>query len=360
MRAERPSSAARRCARCETRYPARRANARERAHTTQRVSRELRRSKRSRRSRSFRFFVVHEAWATMRLAPMLSAILDSMHENGQAIAEYRQQRAERHRDRAHRPNVHPHRHLKRGGRRRRHGSAESRDHAHRDQKRRRSDRKPFDPRRKPLQIFVQVEHVRGALIDPIPEHRRQDESDDVDEGSLDRSEDRPVHHGERIGHGERRGRDDRKDGDRERNREQSDRPDRGFNLRLISDDQEGQQERARQKAEGAEAPENPAQTGETMLLRVVITVLCGVGLYASLFMLAKTRRAELGLLEEPSVVQRPAARLYGGVPNALLGGLYYPALAIAVWFGHGHVVSVIVLTIVAFAAITSAALAYSL
>jgi uncharacterized membrane protein len=97
-----------------------------------------------------------------------------------------------------------------------------------------------------------------------------------------------------------------------------------------------------------------------MLLRVVITVLCGVGLYASLFMLAKTRRAELGLLEEPSVVQRPAARLYGGVPNALLGAVYYPALAIATWFPLGHVLSVIVLTIVAFAAITSAVLAYSL
>ena len=97
-----------------------------------------------------------------------------------------------------------------------------------------------------------------------------------------------------------------------------------------------------------------------MLLRIVITVLGGVGLYASLFMLGKTRKAELGLLEEPSVVQRPAARLYGGVPNALLGCIYYPALAIAVWLPLGHVVSLIVLSIVVFAAITSAVLAYSL
>lgn len=97
-----------------------------------------------------------------------------------------------------------------------------------------------------------------------------------------------------------------------------------------------------------------------MKLQVVITVLCGVGLYASLFMLAKTRRAELGLLKEPSVVQRPAARLYGGVPNALLGSIYYPALTVAVWFARGPVVSLIVLTIVAFAAVTSAVLAYSL
>ena len=97
-----------------------------------------------------------------------------------------------------------------------------------------------------------------------------------------------------------------------------------------------------------------------MLLRVVITVLCGVGLYASLFMLAKTRRAELGLLDEPSVVQRPAARLYGGLPNALLGSIYYPAIAVAVWLPIGHILALIVLGIVAFAAITSVLLAYSL
>jgi uncharacterized membrane protein len=97
-----------------------------------------------------------------------------------------------------------------------------------------------------------------------------------------------------------------------------------------------------------------------MLLRGVITALCGVGLYAALFMLAKTRRAERGLLQEASVVQLPAARLYGGVPNALLGALYYPALVLAVWFGHGRIVSFIVLSIVAFAALTSAVLAYSL
>jgi uncharacterized membrane protein len=97
-----------------------------------------------------------------------------------------------------------------------------------------------------------------------------------------------------------------------------------------------------------------------MLLQIVITVLCGVGLYASLFMLSKTRRDERGLLEEPSVVQLPRARLYGGLPNALLGSLYYPAVAIAVWFFHGRTISLIVLSIAAFAAITSAILAYSL
>ena len=61
--------------------------------------------------------------------------------------------------------------------------------------------------------------------------------------------------------------------------------------------------------------------------KAVITLLCGVGLYASLFMLAKTRRAERGELAEASVVQTPRARLYGGASNALLGAVYYPAVA---------------------------------
>jgi uncharacterized membrane protein len=97
-----------------------------------------------------------------------------------------------------------------------------------------------------------------------------------------------------------------------------------------------------------------------MPLQVAITMLCGVGLYTSLFMLSKTRRAERGLLSEPSVVQTARARLYGGVPNALLGAAYYPAVAAAIWFVHGRVPEIILLTIVGFAALTSGVLAYSL
>lgn len=96
------------------------------------------------------------------------------------------------------------------------------------------------------------------------------------------------------------------------------------------------------------------------ILEVAITVLCGVGLYASLFMLAKTRRAERGLLTETSVVQTPRARLYGGVPNAALGAAYYVALAAAVWLVRSPAGAAVVLVAVAFAAITSAVLAYSL
>jgi uncharacterized membrane protein len=96
------------------------------------------------------------------------------------------------------------------------------------------------------------------------------------------------------------------------------------------------------------------------LVRAVITLLCGVGLYASLFMLAKTRRADRGELAEPSVVQTPRARLYGGVPNALIGSMYYPALALAIWLVRGPVLTLVVLAAVLLAAATSLVLAYSL
>jgi uncharacterized membrane protein len=96
-----------------------------------------------------------------------------------------------------------------------------------------------------------------------------------------------------------------------------------------------------------------------MLVRGIITVLCGVGLYTSLFMLAKSRRAARGELPGPSVVKTPRAHLYG-VPNALLGAIYNPALAAAIWLVHGRVALLAVLAGVLFAALTSAVLAYSL
>lgn len=96
-----------------------------------------------------------------------------------------------------------------------------------------------------------------------------------------------------------------------------------------------------------------------MVVRAVITVLCGVGLYVSLFMLRKSRRAAKGELPGPSVVKTPRAHLFG-VPNSLLGVLYYPVLGIAVWFAHGRLVDLILLLLVLGAAGTSLVLAYSL
>jgi uncharacterized membrane protein len=96
-----------------------------------------------------------------------------------------------------------------------------------------------------------------------------------------------------------------------------------------------------------------------MAVRVVITLLCGVGLYASLFMLNKSRRAARGQVEGPSVVKTPRAHLFG-VPNSLLGTLYYPAVAVAVWMLHGGAAAIVLLAAVLVAAATSAFLAYSL
>jgi uncharacterized membrane protein len=96
-----------------------------------------------------------------------------------------------------------------------------------------------------------------------------------------------------------------------------------------------------------------------MLARAVITLLCGVGLYASLFMLNKSRRAARGEIEGPSVVKSPRAHLFG-VPNSLLGSLYYPALGLAVWFVKGRIATIALLAAVILAAAASAVLAYSL
>jgi uncharacterized membrane protein len=97
-----------------------------------------------------------------------------------------------------------------------------------------------------------------------------------------------------------------------------------------------------------------------MALRAIITVLCGVGLYASLFMLRKGAAAARGELSEPSVVQTPRARLLGGVPNALLGVVYYPALALAIWLATTRLGLALVAVPVFAAAAVSAVLAYSL
>ncbi len=76
-------------------------------------------------------------------------------------------------------------------------------------------------------------------------------------------------------------------------------------------------------------------------------------------MLVKTQKAGRGELSEPSVVETPRARLYGGIPNAALGVAYYVGLAIAAWTARGTA-AYVVFAAVAFAALTSAILAYSL
>lgn len=97
-----------------------------------------------------------------------------------------------------------------------------------------------------------------------------------------------------------------------------------------------------------------------LLVRSVISVICAVGFYASVFMLRKGIRAGRGELSEPSVVQTPRAKLFGGVPNALIGIIYYPALAAVSWSTLPGALRYAALAAAALAAGTSLYLAYSL
>jgi uncharacterized membrane protein len=95
-------------------------------------------------------------------------------------------------------------------------------------------------------------------------------------------------------------------------------------------------------------------------VRLVISVLCAVGFYASVFMLRKSMLAGQGRLAEPSVVQTPRAKLFAGLPNALFGALYFPALAAVSWVTTARLPLYLAIGAAACAAATSAYLAYSL
>jgi uncharacterized membrane protein len=95
-------------------------------------------------------------------------------------------------------------------------------------------------------------------------------------------------------------------------------------------------------------------------LRAIVTILCGVGLCASVFMLRKGKAAARGELSEPSVVQTPRARLFGGIPNATLGTIYYPALGLAIWLASDRSEFLVLFVAALMAAGVSVVLAYSL
>lgn len=97
-----------------------------------------------------------------------------------------------------------------------------------------------------------------------------------------------------------------------------------------------------------------------LLVRTVISVLCAVGFYASVFMLSKSVRAARGALSEPSVVQTQRATLYFGMPNSLIGLVYYAALAAVSWLAHGTLLLALAVAAAVIAAGTSLYLAYSL
>ena len=97
-----------------------------------------------------------------------------------------------------------------------------------------------------------------------------------------------------------------------------------------------------------------------LLVRTVISVLCAVGFYASVFMLSKSVRAARGALTEPSVVQTERATVFFGMPNSLIGLVYYTALTAVSWLAHATALLELAVAAAAFAACTSLYLAYSL
>ena len=296
----------------------------------------------------------------MRLAVMArvmaSSRLVTVERYGNAIAEDREQRADRKRNRTHRPNVNPNGHAKGGGARRRDGPPEAGNDAHGEQERGRADGKALDPRRQAMQILFQTPEPGRMPVDPVTEQRRAHESECIDQGTLNRAEDRAVHDGKRVGYRKRRRRNDCKDRDRQRVSERPDRSDLVFDARLMTNDEVRECEGRNEKREcGCPSKE----TIQAMIVRGVITLLCGVALYASLFMLNKSRRAARGEIKGPSVVKTPRAHLFG-VPNSLLGSLYYPGMAVAVWVVRGSIPELVLLIVAFGAAATSAYLAYSL
>lgn len=97
-----------------------------------------------------------------------------------------------------------------------------------------------------------------------------------------------------------------------------------------------------------------------LLVRTVITVLCAVGFYASVFMLRKSLLAARGALDEPRVVQTERASVFFGIPNAAFGATYYVALPAVSWSTRGSVPLACAIAAALLASVTSLYLAYSL
>jgi uncharacterized membrane protein len=74
----------------------------------------------------------------------------------------------------------------------------------------------------------------------------------------------------------------------------------------------------------------------------------------------RARLDRLGALGEPSVVQRPTARLFGGISNARLGLAYYAFVAAAYPFAANLALRAVLTLAAAAALATSLRLAYDL
>jgi uncharacterized membrane protein len=289
-----------------------------------------------------------------------------------SIAEDRKNRTDRNRDQGHRHHVDPDRNAKRRGRGSCNRAAEPRNNPHREQKHRRPDLEALYPRRQACERGFQIEQMARVAIYPVADERRDDDADGVDDRSPERPENRTVHNGQGISDRKRRGCNHSKDCGRDRDGDnRPNESDKMFDVRLVTNDQRRQREGSRQQADAGTSAQQGAgrlvgyrqwvvEEDGMLLIRLVITLLCAVGFYASVFMLRKSILSERGLLAEPSVVQSSRAKLFGGLPNSAVGLVYYAALAGVSWFARGKAFAAIGLTAAILAAVVSLFLAYSL
>jgi uncharacterized membrane protein len=96
------------------------------------------------------------------------------------------------------------------------------------------------------------------------------------------------------------------------------------------------------------------------MLHVALMLCCVIGFVVSFLMHRKAAADKAGLLTEASVVQTPRARLFGGMDNAAIGMVYYPAVLIGSFFLGNPVMLVAVVIAGVLAALVSLYLAYSL
>ena len=94
--------------------------------------------------------------------------------------------------------------------------------------------------------------------------------------------------------------------------------------------------------------------------RVAAAVAAALGCYVAGFMYRKAIRAERGELAEPSIVEKPAARMFFGIPNAAIGLAYYGGVLAALPFADRPIVRSGLRAAAGLAALQSAYLAYSL
>jgi uncharacterized membrane protein len=96
------------------------------------------------------------------------------------------------------------------------------------------------------------------------------------------------------------------------------------------------------------------------MLHLALLLCCCIGFGASIFMHRKAAADKAGQLTEASVVQTPRARLFGGVDNAAIGLIYYPAVLIGSFFLGNPIMLIAVFVAASLAALVSLYLAYSL